>query len=719
MSWLNCLRKIVRPERRRCFKPIGFRPALEQLEDRRVLDAGYLQTNLVSDIPGMAAATDPRLVNPWGLTASSTSPFWVSDNGTGLATLYTGQGQVLPTPMPTIPSNTPGVHGTPTGTVFNTDSTGFNVSETVAGKVVTDPSLFLFDTLDGTISGWTPKVDANNAIAEVTMPGSVFTGLAIGTVGSQTFLYAADNSKGTIGVFDSNFKPVTNMAGMFKDSSLPSNASPFNIQNINGLLYVEYTEGSAAAGHGAVDIFNTEGQLIKKLIRGGALDSPWGVALAPNSFGQFSNDLLVGNFGDGHINAFNPVNGHFIGQVTTTTGQPFEEDHLWSLRFGNGGSAGSPSTLFFTAGIDVEKHGLFGSLQVPPPLSKQAFLLPNLNSAPMQNITTVPPNGDVNPYGVAFVPQNIAPGGKLHPGDILVSNFNNSMNTEGTGTTIVDISPDGQQSVFFQGQAGLGLTTALAVLKSGFVIVGNVPTNPDGTAQQGSLLILNSSGGVVSTLTSSTFLNGPWDMTVNDQGNAAQVFVASVNNGTVTRINFTIPKGGTPKEQSETTIASGYATVPSTMVVVIGPTGLAFDAQRDILYVASTQDNAIFAVPNALTSKGSHGTGKLIVQNDANLHGPLGLALAPNGDLIVANGDAVNFDPNNANELAEFTPNGTFVSQFQVDPNGFGAAFGLAVSTDNGLIRFAAVDDATNTLEIWTFQQAPPPSENKHSRSRF
>jgi hypothetical protein len=305
----------------------------------------------------------------------------------------------------------------------------------------------------------------------------------------------------------------------------------------------------------------------------------------------------------------------------------------------------------------------------------------------------------------------------LQPGDVLVSNFNNSTNVQGTGSTIIRITPDGQHSVFFQGGPALGLTTALGVLKSGFVVVGNLPTASDGTVQQGSLLFLDSNGKVVMQLSDSALLNGPWDLALNDQGNQAQVFVSNVVASTVTRINLSIPAGGTPIVESETQIASGYVWYPDPNALVVGPTGLAYDPSSDTLYVAATGDNAIFAIAKAGSAGSDQGMGQLVVQDKTHLHGPLGLVLAPNGDLIVTNGDAVNTDSNQPNELDEFTTTGQFVGQLQLDNGNGGAAFGMAVSLDSGEIRFAAVDDDTNTLNVWTFQQQPaPPSPGGHSQ---
>jgi DNA-binding beta-propeller fold protein YncE len=340
-----------------------------------------------------------------------------------------------------------------------------------------------------------------------------------------------------------------------------------------------------------------------------------------------------------------------------------------------------------------------------PTISSHAPVLPNLSRAQVQTVSTVAANGDQNPYGVAFVPQGFAGKGMLQPGDVLVSNFNDSNdagNVQGTGSTIVRITPTGQQSTFFQGPPGLGLTTALGVLKSGFVIVGSVPNTANGV-QQGSLLIIDSNGNQVGQISDSALLDGPWDLAINDQGTRAQVFVSNVLSGTVTRINLEIPPGSMPLVESETQIASGYAHRSDPNALVVGPTGLAFDPRTGVLYVASTADNEIFAIPNAARTQRDHGMGRLVVRDNTHLHGPLGLVIAPNGDLIVSNGDAVNADPNHLNELVEFTPSGRFVSQFQIDTGTAGAAFGIALSTDNGQLRFAAVDDNTNTLTTWTF----------------
>jgi hypothetical protein len=333
---------------------------------------------------------------------------------------------------------------------------------------------------------------------------------------------------------------------------------------------------------------------------------------------------------------------------------------------------------------------------------KHEPIIPNLPATPTFSPSTVPSNGDVNPYGVAFIPHNFVAGGAVHPGDIIVSNFNDSGNTQGTGTTIVRITPDAQTSLFFQGQPGLGFTTALGVVRRGFVFVGSLPTT-DGTCHtigQTSLLIIDRNGNLVTTLTDPNLLNGPWDLTIHDQGELAQVFVSNVLSGTVTRIDLRVPQHGNPIIEKMTQIASGFGTACSKAAVVVGPTGLAYDAAKDILYVASTSDNEIFAVSHARKTQSDQGTGALIYQDNVHLHGPLALALDPNGDLITANGDAVNTDTSQPSELVEFTVTGQFVGQFSVDPS-LGAAFGLAVEASGNSERFAAVDDATNVLDIW------------------
>lgn len=335
----------------------------------------FVQTNLTSDIPGLANNTDPNLVNPWGMTFSSTSPFWIADNHTGLSTVYNAAGQPFPTNSPLVVTIPPPSGGTPpaspTGTVFN-GSSGF---ELASGK----PAAFIFATEDGTISGWNGSVSGSNAILKVdNSANAVYKGLAIGSNSSGNFLFAANFKAGTIDVFNSQFQQVS-LPGGFKDASIPSGYAPFDVQTVGSNVYVTYAKQDAdkhddvaGPGNGFVDVFDTNGNMLRRLISNGPLNSPWGLTVAPAGFGPFGGDLLVGNFGDGTINAFDPITGQFLGQMQDTAGNPISIEGLWSLQFGNGGLAGNPNTLFFTAGISgggtVEDHGLFGDLQpVPEP----------------------------------------------------------------------------------------------------------------------------------------------------------------------------------------------------------------------------------------------------------------------------------------------------------------------------------------------------------------
>ena len=329
--------------------------------------------------------------------------------------------------------------------------------------------------------------------------------------------------------------------------------------------------------------------------------------------------------------------------------------------------------------------------------SDDAFL-----PGPVRTVSTVPANGDVNPYGVAFVPNNFYTGsGPLKHGDILVSNFNNSANLQGTGTTIVRIPAGGSPSLFFQGKTGLGLTTALGTLQYGFVVVGNGPT-PDGSsasAQPGSLLVIDNKGKLIQTL-ANAWIQYPWDMALVDQGDRAIAFVTNALNGTVSRLDFQVSSSGL-KMLSAKTIASGYVHRGDPAALFVSPTGLVYDARGDRLYVASTGDNAVFAVPHAAGTQSNNGMGFIVYQDDAHLHGALGLAEAPNGHLLVTNNDTVNSDPNQPSEIVEFTKDGNFVKELSVDP-AQGGSFGMAVSSTNDQAIFAAVDDNAATLIIWT-----------------
>ena len=318
----------------------------------------YDQTNLSSDIPGLAATTDANLHNPWGMSFSGTSPFWVSDQGAHVATLYTGTGapQALVVSIP--PAS--GVPSGPTGQVFAGGQPGFLVGGSGAN--------FIFATLAGTIDAWN-NTQGTTAAVEHTTPGAVYTGLAL----ASDTLFAANFSAKRIDVFDSTFSPVSQAAGAFTDPTIPAAFAPYNIQAINGLLYVEYAEpapGGAVqgAGLGFVRVYRPDGSLASGApsISGGTLNAPWGVTVAPSNFGDFTNDLLVGNFGDGDINAFDPVTGAFLGALMGASG-PVTNSGLWALATRTGGAGVNTSAVYFTAGINSEADGLFGAITVVSP----------------------------------------------------------------------------------------------------------------------------------------------------------------------------------------------------------------------------------------------------------------------------------------------------------------------------------------------------------------
>jgi hypothetical protein len=347
----------------------------------------------------------------------------------------------------------------------------------------------------------------------------------------------------------------------------------------------------------------------------------------------------------------------------------------------------------FAAGVAAAQYN---------PYNQDAFL-PNA----VRSVSTVPSNGDVNPYGVAFIKNNFLTGsGPLQHGDILVSNFNNKNNLQGTGTTIVRISQSSSTpSLFFQGTGSLGLSTGLGTLSYGYVLVANLPTSDgtSGTAKAGSILVINNQGKLIQTITGNE-IDGPWDMAVVDNGDRATVYVANALNGTVSRIDFAVNSQGIV-QLDRATIASGYMHQGDPAALFDAPTGLVYDAKRDTLYVASTLDNLVFAVPQASTRTGSAGPGYIVYDDPTHLHGALALAAAPNGHLLVTNNDVINSDPKQPSEIVEFTKDGDFVREIPVDPNQ-GGSFGLNVQVnDDGTATLAAVDDNTATLTIWTLNK--------------
>ena len=328
---------------------------------------GFTQTNLIADLPGVATLTDPNLQNPWGIAFSPNGAFWLADNNSNLATFYSG-GKVAGTITNDDPTGVQIPFGSPSGQVFN-GTTGFQVSN----GTTTAPALFIFCSETGWIDGWSPSVSSSQAEASVDLSGvgAVFKGLAIGSNASGNYLFATDFANAKIDVFDTNYNQAT-LSGSFTDPNIPSGFAPFGIQNINGTLYVTYAkqdatkhDDSKGPGNGYVDSFDTNGNLLGRLISRGNLNSPWGLTIAPTSFGQAGGMLLVGNFGDGKINVYNPSTGTYVGTLATANSAPIVIGGLWGLTFGNGGSGGDTTSLYFSSGPDSETHGVFGRLNAP------------------------------------------------------------------------------------------------------------------------------------------------------------------------------------------------------------------------------------------------------------------------------------------------------------------------------------------------------------------
>jgi uncharacterized protein (TIGR03118 family) len=410
-SMLQRLRGSWKNKRKTPTPLLRARLGLEALEVRALMAGGLqtyaLQTNLVSDLPNVAQVQDTNLVNPWGISESAGSPFWISDNNAGLSTLYASNPNSKPKPTPTAtqglvvgipdPTDLKGHTGAPTGTVFNFAASAGAFKLTKGNG---NPAAFLFATEDGTIIGWNGGTEAvlqvDNSGNNFTEPdpakqtGAVYKGLAFATQATPIFastvdpkglttsvIYLSNFRAGTVEVYDSAFNRVKLPAGAFTDPDLPAGYAPFNVQVLTtqignqsvSQVYVTYAlqndtkhDDVGGLGHGFVDVYNLDGSGGTRLVSQGNLDSPWGVALAPKSFGAVAGDLLVGNFKNGHINVYNPVSGAFLSQLKDPDGEPITIDGLWALKVGNGAAGGDNQTVYFTAGIVHETHGLFGSL---------------------------------------------------------------------------------------------------------------------------------------------------------------------------------------------------------------------------------------------------------------------------------------------------------------------------------------------------------------------
>jgi uncharacterized protein (TIGR03118 family) len=348
----------------------------------------YVQTNLVSNIPGLAKVPDRNLQNAWGIAFAPGGPFWVNDNNAGLSTLYLGDGTIVDFPGTTQPFAVviPGPRGSassfqaaPTGIVWNPTG-GFQITDPKTGnKLATN---FIFDTEDGTISGWsfglTDRVHAvlvvDNSVVPNPANGAVYKGLAFGTNALGNFVFATNFRAGTVEAYDQNFK-LTKLDGAFVDPEIPPGFAPFGIRNIDGDLFVTYAKQTAdkhddvaGPGNGFVDVFDTEGHLLRRFAARGPLNSPWGITRSSYGFGAFSGDVLIGDFGDGRINVYDSK-GNFRDQLEGPNGRPIAIDGLWTITFG-GGAVSSPDTLYFAAGPNHEHDGLFGTITAAPDAEK-------------------------------------------------------------------------------------------------------------------------------------------------------------------------------------------------------------------------------------------------------------------------------------------------------------------------------------------------------------
>jgi uncharacterized protein (TIGR03118 family) len=349
---------------------------IESLEARQVLSTTYLVHDLVSDQPGVAPITDPNLVNAWGIALSTSSPFWVASNKPGLAEVYSGDVGNTPLTKGSLEVTITG--GAPTGTVFNT-TTDFKIP---MGSP-TLPAVFIFASESGAVTGWNPNVPAAGSKTAVlgfqAMDEAIYKGIALAndSVNGNNYLYLADFHNNKIDVLDKNFA-IAHLGGSFTDPNLPAGFAPFNVAEINGQLYVSYAkqdnpadaeDDMAGPGNGVIDVYTNDGVFVKRLVSNGAgskLNSPWGMVVAPASFGDFGGDLLVGNFGDGRIHAYDATTGAFLGTLTGFKNRPVHVDGLWGLAFGNGTNGGDANTLYFAAGPDDEAHGLFGKITANP-----------------------------------------------------------------------------------------------------------------------------------------------------------------------------------------------------------------------------------------------------------------------------------------------------------------------------------------------------------------
>ncbi|MGA2597766.1 MAG: TIGR03118 family protein [Bryobacteraceae bacterium] len=534
----------------------------------------YLVHNLASDLANTADHLDPNLVNPWGVGFGPT-PLWVGNNGTGTATLYGGAGAPIPL-IVTIPqAANAGTAGPVTGVIFNTFASNANAFDVQAGK----PALFMFCSEDGVISGWNQTVSGTKASAlfDNSKSGAVYTGCALGGTAAAPYLFVANFNAGTVDVYDANFnlnpapynasslpQPYTT-SSPFSNPAIPAGFAPFNVQNIGGTLFVTYAKQDAekhnnvgGAGNGYVAMFNLNGSLIANLIGEGPLNSPWGMAIAPANFGPFAGALLVGNFTDGKINAFNASTGAVLGTLDDTSGNPIAIPGLWSLNFGGGADSEDPGTLYITAGIGggpnndpLESHGLLASIQAAP-----SFV-----TAGIQN-------------GASFITGPIAP-------NTWVQIKGNGL-SETTGTWQVTSSTLPTQV------NGVGVTVNGTAVPVSFVSDTQVNFLVPSTVATGPAQIQATNNGLTSAaVTANVEPQAPAFFTIGTNASNGNIYVAAEHaDGTLIGPAATI-KNATPAEPGETIVlfATGIGAPPASGQTLATPTIAIDGIDADVVFV--------------------------------------------------------------------------------------------------------------------------------------
>jgi len=511
----------------------------------------YVVHNLVSDLANTADHQDPNLVNPWG-NGFGPSPFWVGNHGTGTSTLYTGTGAAIPLVVTIPQAGNAGTDGPVTGVIYNTFASNSNAFDVQPGK----PPNFIFCSTDGVISGWNSSVSGKAAsiLFDNSKSGAVYTGCALGGTATTPYLFAANFHAGTVDVYDANLNlnPAA-YNNTFLNPTVPAGFAPYNVQNINGILYVAYaqqnaqkTEAVGGAGNGYVAVFNVNGSLIANLVSQGALNSPWGMAIAPANFGPFAGALLVGNFTDGWINAFNATTGAMLGTLDDTSGNPIAIPGLWSLNFGSGAQSEDPGTLYITAGIGggpnndpVGSHGLLASIQAAPSFDT---------------------SGIAN--GATFTAGALAP--------------NTWFTITGHGLSETTGSWQVTGSTLPTSVNGVGVTINGAAVPVSFVSNTQVNFLVPGTVSTGTAQVQTTNNGLTSApVTVNVEPLSPGFFTIGTNATSGNLYAAAEHvNGTLIGPAATI-KGATPAEPGETIVLFGTGfgpTLASGEVLAVTPT---------------------------------------------------------------------------------------------------------------------------------------------------